>query len=152
MGGATMPTTPISGLAVGDAMALTDIPYDSAGTATLNSATDVLTVTEGGNSYTLQLAGDLTGDTFNLSDPPGPSPTITIGLAVPTPTLPRSQTPHHPNPYPAPNPTNLAVYNTTMGQPLSATAQPYTGPVSGLTSEYLSVTTDSLNVSVSSPG
>lgn len=33
-----------------------------------------------------------------------------------------------------------------------ATAQPYTGPVSGLTSEYLSVTTDSLNVSVSSPG
>jgi autotransporter passenger strand-loop-strand repeat protein len=83
IGGATMPTTPISGLAVSDTITLTDIPYDSAGTATLNSTNDVLTVTEGGNSYALQLAGDLTGLAFNLSDAPS-STTITIGLAPPT--------------------------------------------------------------------
>ena len=53
-----MPTTPIAGLAVSDTITLTDIPYDSAGTATLNSANDVLTVIEGGTSYALQLAGE----------------------------------------------------------------------------------------------
>jgi hypothetical protein len=50
------------------------------------------------------------------------------------------------------NPTaGLAIFDTTTGQPLSATAQPYTGPVSGLTSEYINITTDSLNISVSTP-
>ena len=34
---------------------------------------------------------------------------------------------------------------------VSATAQPYTGPVSGLQNEYINITSDSLNISVSTP-
>ena len=51
---------------------------------------------------------------------------------------------------PPPTP-GLAILDTTTGQPLSATAQPYTGPVSGLTSEYINITTDSLNINASTP-
>jgi hypothetical protein len=54
------------------------------------------------------------------------------------------------NPTPTPTP-GIAVFDTTTSQPLSATAQPYTGPVSGLTNEYINITTDSLNISVSTP-
>ena len=57
-----------------------------------------------------------------------------------------------PAPPPIPTPTpGLAIQDTTTGQPVSAVAQPYTGPVSGLTSEYITSTTDSLNISVSTP-
>jgi V8-like Glu-specific endopeptidase len=59
-----------------------------------------------------------------------------------------------PTPIPTPTPTptpGLAIQDTTTGQPVSAVAQPYTGPVSGLTSEYITATTDSLNISVSTP-
>jgi hypothetical protein len=45
----------------------------------------------------------------------------------------------------------LSVFDTTTGQPLSASAQSYSGPVTGLTSEFITVTTDSLNVAVSTP-
>jgi Ca2+-binding RTX toxin-like protein len=45
----------------------------------------------------------------------------------------------------------LSVVDTTTGQPVSATGQPYAGPVAGLTSQYLNITTDSLNISVSTP-
>ncbi len=47
--------------------------------------------------------------------------------------------------------TNLAVFDTTTGQPISATAQPYTGPVGGLQEQYINVTPDNLNISVSTP-
>jgi uncharacterized repeat protein (TIGR03803 family) len=47
--------------------------------------------------------------------------------------------------------TGLAIQDTTTGRPISATARPYTGPVSGLTSEYITAATDSLNISVSTP-
>jgi hypothetical protein len=43
-----------------------------------------------------------------------------------------------PTPTPTPTPTlGLDVLDTTTGQLLLAAAQPYTGPVSGLTSEYI---------------
>jgi Ca2+-binding RTX toxin-like protein len=38
-----------------------------------------------------------------------------------------------------------------MGQSLSAVAQPYTGPVAGLQEQYINITSDSLNISVSTP-
>jgi V8-like Glu-specific endopeptidase len=58
-----------------------------------------------------------------------------------------------PAPPPIPTPTpGLAIQDTTTGEPVSAAAQPYAGPVSGLTSEYITTTTDSLNISVSTPG
>jgi phospholipase/lecithinase/hemolysin len=45
----------------------------------------------------------------------------------------------------------LAVLDTTTGQPIPATAQPYAGPVAGLQEEYIDITTDNLNISVSTP-
>jgi hypothetical protein len=45
----------------------------------------------------------------------------------------------------------LAVLNTTTGQSVSATAQPYTGPVADLQEQYINITPDSLNISCSTP-
>jgi Ca2+-binding RTX toxin-like protein len=46
----------------------------------------------------------------------------------------------------------IAVLDTTTGQGLPATAQAYSGPVSGLLNEYINITSDSLNISAASPG
>jgi Ca2+-binding RTX toxin-like protein len=51
-----------------------------------------------------------------------------------------------------PSTTGLAVTDTTTGKPLAVTPQTYSGPVAGLTSEFITATTDSLNVSVTTPG
>jgi Ca2+-binding RTX toxin-like protein len=51
-----------------------------------------------------------------------------------------------------PSATGLAVTDTTTGQPLTVTPQPYSGPVAGLSSEFITATTDSLNVTASTPG
>nr|WP_294527081.1 SGNH/GDSL hydrolase family protein [uncultured Rhodopila sp.] len=45
----------------------------------------------------------------------------------------------------------LAVTDTTTGQPVTATGQPYTGPVAGVQQEYVSISTDNLNISASTP-
>jgi V8-like Glu-specific endopeptidase len=45
----------------------------------------------------------------------------------------------------------VSVLDMTTGLPVSASAQPYTGPVNGVTSEYITSTIDSLNISVSTP-
>jgi phospholipase/lecithinase/hemolysin len=45
----------------------------------------------------------------------------------------------------------LSVQDTTTGQPLAASAQPYTGPVSDLQQQYNNITTDNLNIGVSTP-
>jgi Ca2+-binding RTX toxin-like protein len=47
--------------------------------------------------------------------------------------------------------TGIAVKDTTTNSPLNPEVQPYTRPVSGLQYEYINVTSDSLNISVSSP-
>ncbi len=44
------------------------IAYAADGSASLNSATDVLTIDEGGVATTVQLAGTYAGDSFSLSD------------------------------------------------------------------------------------
>ena len=49
-------------------------------------------------------------------------------------------------------PSDLVVADTTTGQSLAAADQPYTGPVSGLTHEYINVSSDSLNITVGTPG
>jgi len=48
--------------------------------------------------------------------------------------------------------TTLSVLDTTTGKPVAAIPQAYTGPVAGLTSQYINVTSDSLNISVTTPG
>jgi Ca2+-binding RTX toxin-like protein len=45
----------------------------------------------------------------------------------------------------------LAVLDTTTAQSGPATAQPYSGPVAGLQEQYVNITSDSLNISVSTP-
>ncbi len=45
----------------------------------------------------------------------------------------------------------LSVFDTTTDRALTATPQPYSGPVNGLTSEYITTTSDNLNVSASTP-
>jgi phospholipase/lecithinase/hemolysin len=45
----------------------------------------------------------------------------------------------------------LAAVNTTTGQPVAAQGQPYTGPVGILQRQYINITPDKLNVTVSTP-
>jgi Ca2+-binding RTX toxin-like protein len=45
----------------------------------------------------------------------------------------------------------LSVLDVTTGRPVTATATAYTGPVAGLQNQYINVTPDNLNISVSTP-
>ncbi len=45
----------------------------------------------------------------------------------------------------------LAAVNTMTGQPAAAQGQPYTGPVGSLQRQYINITPDNLNVTVSTP-
>ncbi len=45
----------------------------------------------------------------------------------------------------------LAAVNTTTGQPAAAQGQPYTGPVGSVQRQYINITPDNLNVTVSTP-
>nr|WP_294506784.1 SGNH/GDSL hydrolase family protein [uncultured Rhodopila sp.] len=45
----------------------------------------------------------------------------------------------------------LAITDTTTGKPVTAIGQPYTGPVAGLQQEYVSITTDTLSITASTP-
>jgi hypothetical protein len=65
-----------------------------------------------------------------------------------TPTSAQSTLAKQPDPPPA---LGTTVLDTTTGQPLSGTPQAYAGPVAGLTSEYINVTSDSLNVTATTP-
>jgi hypothetical protein len=105
--------------------------------AVLNNGT--LVVSDGATTVaSLALGGSYAGDSFAAS---GSTVTIGSGGASATPT-----------PTPTPSPAGLAIFDTTTGQPSSMVGQAYSGPVSGLTSEFITTTTDSLNVSVSTPG
>lgn len=46
----------------------------------------------------------------------------------------------------------LSVVDATTNQPVAATTTPYTGPVAGLTQQYINVTTDNLNIAAETPG
>lgn len=50
-----------------------------------------------------------------------------------------------------PPPSDLAVIDTTTGQPVTANEQSYTGPVAGLLHEFIDTSSDGLNISVSTP-
>jgi len=45
----------------------------------------------------------------------------------------------------------LVAGDTTTNQPVSVAGQPYTGPVSGLQQQYISVTPDSVNITAATP-
>jgi uncharacterized repeat protein (TIGR03803 family) len=46
---------------------------------------------------------------------------------------------------------DIAVFDTTIAQLITASCQAYVGPVSGLQNEYVNISTDSLNISVTAP-
>ena len=62
--GGTATNTTLEAGAVAD---FTAIPFSANATATLNAATDVLTISGGGTTSTVQLAGSYAGETFSLS-------------------------------------------------------------------------------------
>lgn len=83
---------------------------------------------------------------------PMPTPTPTpIPTPTPTPTLTPAPIAITPTPTPTPAP-SIAVLDTTTGQGVAgARGEGYSGPVSGLQQEYINVTADSLNITVTSP-
>jgi autotransporter passenger strand-loop-strand repeat protein len=76
--GTAMPTTAISGFAASDAIDLQSVAFAGSGAVSLNSSTDVLTVTEGGSSVSLQLAGTTAGMRFNLASDMGSGTVVAI--------------------------------------------------------------------------
>ena len=60
-------------------IALTSGAFDPSGTVAFNNSTDVLTVSEGGTSYTLDFTGDFTGDYFHLVNSGGGTEIIMDG-------------------------------------------------------------------------
>lgn len=99
--------------------------------------------------------------------PPTPTPTPTpTPIPPPTPTPIPTPTPA-PTPVPTPTPTpaplppplvllppappSLAVLDTTTGQTATGNGLPYSGPVVGLQSEYVNLTSDNINISASTP-
>jgi hypothetical protein len=73
-----MPTTPISGFAVSDSVDLASLVYTGSGTTAFDASTGVLTVTEGGSSYDLTLAGDYSSYTFALGPDSGSGTLVTL--------------------------------------------------------------------------
>jgi hypothetical protein len=82
----------------------------------------------------------------NLTFTPNGSWTIGVTPTVtPTPTA-------APTPTPAPTSTGgFSVLDTTTGQPVSVGAQLYSGPVAGVQEQFVDVTADNLNVTVTTP-
>jgi autotransporter passenger strand-loop-strand repeat protein len=76
--GTVMPTTVVSGFAASDGIDLQNVAFTGSGEASLDASTDVLTVTEGGSSFALQLAGSYSGASFNLGPDAGSGTTVAI--------------------------------------------------------------------------
>jgi len=64
--GVLLAGTTISGFVPGDTIDLTGIDYSTPNSVFVNGS-DQLQITEGGNTYEIQLTGDFTGDTFHLA-------------------------------------------------------------------------------------
>ncbi len=79
-GGAVAAT--IGGFSSGDTIDLATLSFSAGGTASLNATTDVLTVTEGGSSAHLQLAGDYASATFNLAADAASGTVLTVSGTI----------------------------------------------------------------------
>jgi autotransporter passenger strand-loop-strand repeat protein len=76
--GTVMPSTAIIGFSGTDAIDLASVSYTGSGTVSLNSSTNILTVTENGSSYDLQLFGHYAGTTFSLTPDAGSGTSVGI--------------------------------------------------------------------------
>lgn len=97
---------------------------------TATSAVDnngTLFVSDGTTSVaTLKLSGTYTNDSFTTN-----GSIITVGTASAA--------------------SNFTITDTTTGVTTTTAGTPYTGPVAGITSEYVTATSDSLNITATSP-
>ncbi len=110
-----------------------------------NNSNTVATLLNSGTGATL-----ITGDSFVISGAPiaqGTTLAFTSTGSTGTP----APTPAPPTPAPPASTPGLGIMDTTTGQSITATAQPYTGPVANLQEQYINVTPDNLNISVSTP-
>ena len=76
-------TVTSSVIMAGGKIDLHNVMFDAGGTAVLDSGTDMLTVTEGGTTYTQQLAGDYSGEFFQLGDDGLGGSTVTLEDSAP---------------------------------------------------------------------
>jgi Ca2+-binding RTX toxin-like protein len=112
----------------GDQIDLVGFAFDPTNSVTL-LAGNMLQIIEGGQTYNLQLdpGTNYGGDDFVLSAD-GSGTAITIGAS---------------------GNSGLSVADTATDQPLDASAQPYSGPVSGLQEQFIYSGSDGINVSLS---
>jgi RTX calcium-binding nonapeptide repeat (4 copies) len=138
----------IAGFVAGDTIDLRSLTFAPGAAATI--AGGVLTVTSGATSETLNLTGFSNGTIFSVAaDASGIGTDITIGAAPPPPvSAPPAVASQPPSSTP---PAAIAALDATTNQPLGVVGQAYTGPVIGLQNEYINITADKLNISVSTP-
>ena len=114
-------TTRDSRVLPGGAIDLRDVGFNSGGTAVLNLNTNILTVTEGGNTSQLLLARGQAGFMLSRDDAGG---TLLTATATAT----------------------FLVEHTQTGVREASTGQAYIGPVAGLRFQYIDITPKNLNV------
>ena len=80
-------------LALNASVDIDNLPYVAGGSATLNSATDLLTISEGGSVTPLQLAGSYAGESFALAEGNSGAPSTQISVVSATPPASIGSTP-----------------------------------------------------------
>ena len=138
-------------IVVNSAAAVTGVSYaagaNGLGTLTLKGGAAVL--------GTLALAGDFAGQAFKVAaGSAANSYDLTVGAAPPVVTPPVVTPPVVPSPAPVvplPEAANFLLTNMTTGVSSSAAGIAYNGPVAGLQHQYITVSTDSLNIAAAAP-
>ena len=134
-------------ITVNSAAAVTGASYaagaNGVGTLTLSSGTTVL--------GTLALAGSFAGEAFKVAaGATANSYDLTVGAAPPGPvTPPPVVTP--PVVVTPPEAARFLLTDTTTGVSSSAAGEAYNGPVPGLQHQYITVSTDNLNITAMTP-
>jgi ELWxxDGT repeat protein len=126
----------------GNALWLTD--GTAGGTTEINTNAAVRSF--GANAFDVSAVENLDGSsspTLIAGPPPTPSPT-----PAPTPTPSPSSTPSSSSS----STPGLGIFDATTGQAIPGVAQAYSGPVAGLSSQYITVTPHDINIAVSTPG
>ena len=139
-------------IAVNSAAAVTGVSYaagaNGLGTLSLNSGAAVL--------GTLALAGDFSGQAFTVeADATARRYNVTVAAAPPVVVAPPpvAAPPGAVTPPPAtpPEVVGFLLTNTTTGVSSGASGEAYTGPVAGLQHQYITVSTDNLNIAAMAP-
>jgi hypothetical protein len=124
-------------------------------------ANNTLTLFDGPSQVTTLRLDSTLPLTVTQDTPHGVLPNVTLhfgnsvgtGTIPPLSSTPPPTTPPLPStpPTTAPPSSDLALFDSTNNQPVAATGQAYTGPAHDLEYEYISVTSDNLNVATGTP-